>query len=106
MVKSSDEAQRPASRNEDADTSSARRQLRLQDGGLSVTVFTKLPGKSGQGEKTHTFIVPERAYRDGDDKWVNTHLLHIEDLLPMARLLIGTYDRLRQSESETGPADK
>ncbi len=92
MVNSSNEAPRQASANQDAPPSSAQRKLKLTDGRLSATVFTKA---KGQGQ-VHQFIVPERAYRSADEKsWTNTHLLHEEDLLPMAALLTRLYSELR-----------
>ncbi|MCA9111901.1 MAG: hypothetical protein KDA52_18250 [Planctomycetaceae bacterium] len=98
MVNTSHEAQRPASPEQDAHTSPAQRALKLTDGRLSATVFTKPKGKG----QVHRFIIPERAYRNADEKtWTNTHLLHEEDLLPMAALLTRTYQRLRHQE-QTG----
>ncbi|MCA9078192.1 MAG: hypothetical protein KDA93_24395 [Planctomycetaceae bacterium] len=95
MVQPSSEAPRPASSNEDAHTSSAERRLKLSDGRLSCTVFAKTRGK----DKVHLFVIPERAYRDDEKKgWKNTHLLHEEDLLPMAALLTRTYHELRHKQ--------
>lgn len=93
MVQPHDEAQRPASPEQDAHTSSAKPRLKLRDGSLTVTVFAKDKAKGG----THLFVVPERAYRDADKKWHSTHLLHEEDLLRMSLLLTKAYAQLRHS---------
>ena len=89
--------ERPAP-NQDA-TSPARSvpELRLRDGCLSVTLFSR---ENAKKEKSY-FIVPERSYRDADQKWVTTHLLHPEDLLPMSLLLQRAYSDLRVKEGDT-----
>jgi len=101
MVQPNDEAKRPASNNEDA-TPSARSSFKLKDGPLSVTVFAKSKGKG----EVHLFVVPERAYRNKDKKWVSTHLLHEEDLLRMSLLLMRTYAQLRHKTEEPSPDSK
>lgn len=102
MVPSNDEAKRPASNDEDA-TSSAESpadgtshpHFKLKDGSISVTVFAKTKGKD-----VHLFIVPERSYRDAQDKWHTTHILHEEDLPRLSLLLLRTYAHLRHSSQE------
>lgn len=93
MVPSQNGAQRPASQQQDATTPSAQPQLKLRDGTLTVTVFSK-PNPKGDAQ---LFVVPERAYRDANKKWQTTHLLHPDDLLRMSALLQETYARLRQT---------
>jgi len=102
MVQSHDEAQRPASNNEDA-TSPAQSPVdgkshphfKLKDGNLSVTVFAKSKGKD-----VHLFVVPERSYRDAANKWHTTHILHEEDLLRLSLLLMKTYAYLRHDSQD------
>lgn len=102
MVSSSDEAKRPASNNDDA-TSSAESpadgtshpHFKLKDGNISVTVFAKTKGKD-----VHLFIVPERSYRNAEDKWHTTHILHEEDLPRLSLLLLRTYAHLRHSSQQ------
>jgi len=95
MVPSSKEAQRPAPE-QDAPTSSAERKFSLRDGVLTVTLFSKPRSKGGESQ----FVIPERSYRDESNKWVNTHILHVEDLLPMAQLLTDAYRQLRTAPSD------
>jgi len=76
--------------------SSAERKLKIQDGLRSVSVFNR---SRDDGAK-HQFVVPERAYRDKNKKLVNTHILHEEDLLPMAALLVRVYEMLRHQQEE------
>ena len=96
----SKEATRPA-QNQD-DTSSAPAQVgsavpyyKLRDGNLSVTVFAKTKGKD-----VHLFIVPERSYKDGKEKWHTTHIMHEEDLPRLSQLLVEAYVRLRHKSQE------
>jgi hypothetical protein len=72
-------------------------ELRLRDGCLSVTLFSR---ENAKKEKSY-FLVPERSYRDADQKWVSTHLLHPEDLLPMSLLLQRAYSELRIKDADT-----
>jgi hypothetical protein len=67
--------------------------LKLRDGTLSVSVFSK---DRPQGDPYHV-IVPERAYKDKSGKWVNTSTLYEGDLLQMALLLMQTHTRLKTS---------
>lgn len=102
MAQSNDEAKRPASNNEDATPPAqspiegkAKPHFKLKDGNVSVTVFAKTKGKD-----VHLFVVPERSYRDANDKWQGTHILHEEDLLRLSLLLMKTYAHLRHTEQE------
>ena len=71
--------------------------LKLRDGTLSVSVFSK---DRPQGDP-YSVIVPERAYKDKAGKWINTSTLYEGDLLQMAFLLMQTHAKLRTSiESE------
>lgn len=94
MVSPRHEATRPASQEQDA-PSPAKLQFKLRDGTLTVSVFAKPAAK----DKTHLFVVPERAYRDKNDEWKSTHLLHEEDLLRMSLLLSEAYSRLRHVDA-------
>jgi len=101
MGSSHDEAKRPASNKQD-NTSQATPSFKLKDGPLSATVFARSKGK----DEVHLFIVPERAYRNKDQEWVSTHILHQDDLLPMSLLLMKVYARMRhQTDEPRGSAD-
>jgi hypothetical protein len=65
--------------------------LKLRDGTLTVSVFYK----DRQKGDPYAVIVPERAYKDKNGKWVNTSTLYEADLLQMAMLLMQTHARLR-----------
>jgi hypothetical protein len=65
--------------------------LKLRDGTLSVSVFSK----ERAGAESYNVIVAERAYKDKSGKWVNTSVLYEGDLLQMALLLTQTYGRLK-----------
>ena len=67
--------------------------LKLRDGTLSVSVFSK---DRPQGDP-YSVIVPERAYKDKAGKWINTSTLYEGDLLQMAFLLMQTHAKLRTS---------
>jgi hypothetical protein len=71
-------------------------ELKLRDGSLTVTVFSR---ETGSKEK-NLFVVPERSYRNAKQEWVTTHLLHPEDLLPMSLLLQRAYNDLRVTLAE------
>jgi len=71
--------------------------LKLRDGTLSISVFSKERDKGDP----YSVVVPERAYKDKSGKWINTSTLYEGDLLQMAFLLMQTHARLRTSiESE------
>ncbi len=102
MVQSNDEAERPASHNDDAtppaqSPSGGKSQphFKLRDGNITVTVFAKTKGKD-----VHLFIVPERSYRDSSNEWQKTHILHEEDLLRLSLLLMKTYAHLRHDNQQ------
>ena len=65
--------------------------FRIRDGALSVSVFIKERAKGDP----YAFVVPERAYKDKDDKWVNTSTLYADDLLAMAELLRVAHHELK-----------
>ena len=69
--------------------------LKVRDGALSVSVFSRARSKGDP----YVFAVPERAYKKDED-WVNTSTLHVDDLLPMAFLLMQTHARLK-TKTET-----
>jgi len=74
-----------------AQNNTGRPVLKLRDGALSVSVFVKERAKGDP----YAFAVPERAYKDKDDKWVNSATLHVDDLLAMAELLRLVHSRLK-----------
>ena len=74
-----------------ASSSTGKPVLKLRDGALSVSVFVKERAKGDP----YTFVVPERAYKDKDDKWVNTPTLYVDDLLGMAELLRQAHVQLK-----------
>ena len=96
MVQPNDEAKRPAQKQDatspapSIDEGNSKPRFKLKDGSISVTVFAKTKGKD-----VHLFVVPERSYRDSNDKWHTTHILHEEDLLRLSLLLMKTYAHLR-----------
>lgn len=90
MSTSHNEAKRPASSQQDA-TSSAKPSFKLKDGALTVTVFVRNKDTDDQ----QVFIVPERVYRNKENEWASTHILHQDDLLPMSHLLAKAYSRMR-----------
>ena len=96
MVQSNDEAKRPAQQQDatppahSLDEGNSKPHFKLKDGNISVTVFAKTKGKD-----VHLFVIPERSYRDKQDKWHTTHILHEEDLLRLSLLLMKTYAHLR-----------
>ena len=65
--------------------------LKLRDGTLTVSVFSK---QSTKGDP-YSVIVPERAYKDKAGNWVNTSTLYEGDLLQMSKLLAETHGQLR-----------
>ena len=65
--------------------------LKLRDGTLTVSVFSK---QNAKGDP-YSVIVPERAYKDREGKWVNTSTLYEGDLLQMSKLLAETHGQLR-----------
>jgi hypothetical protein len=90
MVQPYAEGQRPAP-SQDAPTPRSVPEVKLRDGLLTVTVFSR----SGAKKENQWFVVPERSYRNDKSEWVATHLLHPEDLLPMSLLLQRAYSELR-----------
>ncbi|MCA8999023.1 MAG: hypothetical protein KDA80_18630 [Planctomycetaceae bacterium] len=98
MVSSHSQARRPAP-SKDA-TPSAQLQFKLRDGALSVSVFAKPVAN----DRTNVFIVPERAYRDKNDAWTSTHILHAEDLLRMSELLTQVHIQMNQVSDQPEPA--
>ena len=101
MVQPNDEAKRPAQQQDatspapSIDEGNSKPHFKLKDGNISVTVFAKTKGKD-----VHLFVVPERSYRDSNDKWHTTHILHEEDLLRLSLLLMKTYAHLRHSSND------
>ncbi len=85
-----EKASTPASKES---TSSARRVLSLRDGSLSLTVFSKDRESDGK-TREHVFVVLERSFKR-EDKWENTNLLHVEDLLAAAEMLRLAYLKVR-----------
>lgn len=73
--------------------------LKLQDGALSLSCFSKAR-KAGGDE--YVFAIPERAYKSKDGQWVNTSTLHVDDLLPMAFLLMQAHGRIRSKIEHAG----
>ena len=65
--------------------------LKLRDGTLSVSVFSRERDKGDP----YSVIVPERAYKDKSGKWINTSTLYESDLLQMSLLLQQIHARLR-----------
>ncbi len=64
--------------------------FKMRDGTLTVSVFSMERPKGDP----YVFIVPERAYKKGED-WFNTSTLHADDLLSMAFLLMQAHSKLR-----------
>ena len=90
MSTSHTEAKRPASTQPDA-KSTAKPAFKLKDGALTVTVFVRNKDKEDQ----QIFIVPERTYKNKDNEWASTHILHQDDLLSMSLLLEKAYSRMK-----------
>lgn len=90
-----EEGQRPAPPQDATPPAKSVPEIKLRDGLLSVTVFSRSVDKK---EKQY-FIVPERSYRNDASEWVTTHLLHPEDLLPMSLMFQKAYSDLRASEA-------
>jgi len=91
MANTSPTGQRPASQ-KDA-TSSAKPVLKLRDGSLNLTVFSKETVSRGKARE-HSFVVLERSFQR-DDAWQSTNLLHVEDLLAAAEMLRLAYLKVR-----------
>jgi hypothetical protein len=85
------EGSRPASSQDATPSAKSVPELKLRDGRLTVTLFSRT---TGEGD-TQWFAVPERSYRDSQQEWVSTHTLHPDDLLPMAQLLQQLYSEHR-----------
>lgn len=94
MVDRPQEGERPAPA-QDAPTGKSVPEIKLRDGLLTVTVFSRTTAKKVK----QLFVVPERSYRNDQEQWVTTHLLHPEDLLPMALLLQRAYSELRVKDA-------
>ena len=85
--------ERPAQSQDATSPAKSVPELRLRDGCLTVTVFSR----EGTKKEKNYFIVPERSYRGAKQEWQTTHLLHPKDLLPMSLLLQRAYNDLRVS---------
>ena len=81
----------PAAPANNAAQNSGKPFLKLRDGTLSVSVFSKERDKGDP----YSVIVPERAYKDKSGKWINTSTLYEGDLLQMSLLLQQIHARLR-----------
>lgn len=81
----------PAAPENNAANNTGKPFLKLRDGTLSVSVFSKERDKGDP----YSVIVPERAYKDKAGKWINTSTLYEGDLLQMALLLQQVHARLR-----------
>jgi len=95
MVERPKEGERPAPI-QDAPTGKSVPEIKLRDGLLTVTVFSRTTAKKVK----QLFVVPERSYRNDQEQWVTTHLLHPEDLLPMSLLLQRAYSDMRVKEAD------
>ena len=91
-----EEGQRPAPPLDATPPAKSVPEIKLRDGLLSVTVFSRSVDKK---EKQY-FVVPERSFRNDASEWITTHLLHPEDLLPMSLLLQRAYSDLRQANAD------
>ena len=49
------------------------------------------------------FAIPERSYRNAKQEWETTHLLHVEDLLPMSLMLQRVFSELRVHSDDLIP---
>lgn len=87
--------QRPAS-SQDALSPKSIPELKLRDGRLSVTIFSRTTA----AEEKQWFVVPERSYRNEQRQWQSTHVLHPDDLLAMALLLQRAYSEHRTKIDE------
>lgn len=94
MVQSS-EGPRPAS-SQDAAPPKSVPELKLRDGRLTVTLFSRTTAD----EEKQWFVIPERSYRDEKREWQSTHVLHVDDLLPMALLLQRAYGEHRVKNAD------
>lgn len=95
MVDRPQEGERPAPA-QDAPIGKSVPEVKLRDGLLAVTIFSRTTAKKVK----QLFVVPERSYRDDKEQWVKTHILHPEDLLPMALLLQRAYSELRVKDAD------
>lgn len=95
------QGQRPAS-SQDAVSAKSVPELKLRDGRLSVTIFSR----TNTDQEQQWFVVPERSYRNEKREWQSTHVLHPDDLLPMALLLQRAYSehRVKATDESTKSA--
>ncbi len=85
------QGERPAQAKDATSSAKSTPQLKLRSGGLTVTLFSTI---HANGEMSY-FVIPERSYRNAKQEWETTHLLHVEDLLPMSLMLQRVFNELR-----------